>query len=128
MVARSITDPDRQARALAGLVTAVAGTDPDRAEMVARSITDPDQQARALAGLVTAVAGTDPDRARQVAEAAEAAARSITDPDQQAQALVAVASRVEPDPCVPQNSGRLEHRILGLTCGDVGAAGRVAFL
>lgn len=45
-VARSITDPDRQAWALAVLAKAVAaGGDTDRAEIVARSITNPDRQA-----------------------------------------------------------------------------------
>ena len=49
-VARSITDPYMQARALAEVAQALARAgDVDRAEAVARSIADPSRQARALA-------------------------------------------------------------------------------
>ena len=49
-LARSITDPDWQAQALAALARMAARTgDLDRAEALARSITDPDGQAQALA-------------------------------------------------------------------------------
>ena len=63
-LSRSITDPARQARALAGVAVALAGAgDVDRAEALARSITDP-----ALAGVGDLVAcGSGPgdlDRAQ----------------------------------------------------------------
>ena len=85
-VARSITDPDDQARALAGVAGRwPAAGDHDRAEQVARSITDPDEQARALASVAGAVAAAgDHDRAEQVA-------RSITRPVRAGWALASVA-------------------------------------
>ena len=56
-LARSITDPDRQAQALADLARVAAGAgDLDRAEALARAITDPDRQAQALADLARAAA------------------------------------------------------------------------
>ena len=63
-IARSITSPDLQARALGDVAAAAArGGDRDRArelaadaEQAARSITDPGQQAQALAGVAAAVA------------------------------------------------------------------------
>ncbi|WP_194820891.1 tetratricopeptide repeat protein, partial [Micromonospora sp. S-DT3-3-22] len=95
-LARSITDPNLQARALAGLAQAVAATgDHDHAEQIAHSITDPNLQARALADLAQAVAATgDHDRARALATHAEQIARSITDPNLQAWALAGLARAV----------------------------------
>ena len=88
-VARSITDSDQRAWALAGLAEAAAGTgDLDRAEALARSITGPAQRARALAGLTEAAsAAGDLDRAEMLA-------RSITDPAQRARALAGAAEAV----------------------------------
>src|SRR5262245_49416918 len=74
-LARSITEPLRQADALAELAKVItAAGDLDRAETLARSIADPRAQAEALAALAkaAAVAG-DPDRA-------EALVRSMTEP------------------------------------------------
>ncbi|MEV3925455.1 ATP-binding protein, partial [Actinomadura coerulea] len=95
-LARSITGPDEQARALTGLAKAVAqagGVDRAKkltveAESLARSITDPDAQVVALTGLVEAVAQAgDLDRAASLA-------RSITDPDAQASALTGLVEAV----------------------------------
>ena len=58
-LARAITDPDRQAQALAGLARAAAEAgDLDRAGAaeLARAITDPDERAQALADLARAAA------------------------------------------------------------------------
>ena len=86
-LARTITDPDDQAQALAAVASAAAQAgDPDRAEALARGITDPYARAQALAAVASAAAQAgDPDRA-------EALARGITDPYARAQALAAVAS------------------------------------
>jgi len=95
-MARSITDPGRQAQALTAAVEAVAAAgDFDRAETVARSITEPYWQALALTVVAkaTATAG-DTERARQLAERAEAVARSITDPGRQARAFTVMAEAV----------------------------------
>jgi lipopolysaccharide biosynthesis regulator YciM len=88
-LARTITNPDDQARALGGVATAIAQAgDPDRAEALARTITNPDHQARALAGVATAIAQAgDPDRAI-------ALARTITNPDDQARAQRALATAI----------------------------------
>ncbi|MGW4423840.1 tetratricopeptide repeat protein [Streptosporangium sp. NPDC004631] len=95
-LARSITDPQRQASSLAELADEVVELgDLDRArrlveeaEALARSITDPDWQASSLAGLVGRVAKLgDLDRA-------EALARSITDPQRQASSLAGLADEV----------------------------------
>ena len=52
-LARSITDPARQAEALAAVAVAAAGAgDLDRAQALAQSISDPGRQAEALAGVV----------------------------------------------------------------------------
>ena len=57
-LATSITDPDGQAQALAGVAEALAAAGQhEQAEAVARSITDPGWQARALAGVAGALAG-----------------------------------------------------------------------
>ncbi len=118
-LARAITDPDRQARALDGLVRAVAERgDLDRAMTFVRAITDPGRQARALDDLVRTVAEwgdldramtfvrtiTDPGRQARVLDGlawaaakwgdldrAGAAARAITDPGWQAQVLADLA-------------------------------------
>ncbi|HSV65024.1 MAG TPA: hypothetical protein VLJ59_03825, partial [Mycobacteriales bacterium] len=92
-LARSITDPGRQAWALAGLAQATAATgDLDRAETTAHAITHPYQQARALADLAQATAATgDLGRARRLTTAAETTAHAITHPYQQAQALAGLA-------------------------------------
>ena len=114
----AITDPNLQARTLAGVAKAGAG-DPHRAEALARAITDPDRRARTLADLAKAApddlgwakglawAITDPDRARPLADLAEATgapdqakalpgqaevvARAITDPDVRARTLADLA-------------------------------------
>ncbi len=102
-LARTITDPSAQARALTGMVTAIAQAgDPDRAyrlaadtEALARTITDPVAQARALTELITAIAQAgDPDRAYRLAANAEALARTITDPYYQAGALTALVTAI----------------------------------
>src|SRR5262249_45594714 len=55
-IARSITDPVRQAQALAEVTRAMAGAgDPDRAEQIARGITTPHLQAQALAQVAEVV-------------------------------------------------------------------------
>ena len=75
-MARSITDPDRQAQALAAVAGALAEAGQhEQAETVARSITDPDGQAQALA----AVAGALAEAGQH--EQAATVARSITNPD-----------------------------------------------
>ena len=98
-LARTITDPDLQAEALAGLASAAARAgDPDRAsrlateaEALARTTTNPYVQALALAGLASAAAQAgDPDRASRLAT--EALARTTTNPVAQAQALAGLAS------------------------------------
>ncbi len=102
-LARTITDPGGQARALTELTTAIAGAgDPDRAEALARTITDPGGQARALTELTTiALGGGDTNRASRLAADAEALARTITDPSRQARAFtelaVAIAGAGDPD-------------------------------
>ena len=71
-VARSVTDPDRQARALAVVadVLAQAGRH-DQAAAVARSITDPDRQAEAAVAMADALKVRGNTRqARHVASAA----------------------------------------------------------
>ena len=93
-LARSITDPDRQAQALAAVAGALARAGQQeqamavaaQAETAARSIADPERQAQALATVAGALA-----RAGQHEQAA-IVARSITDPDRQARALATVAS------------------------------------
>jgi hypothetical protein len=94
-LARTVTDPRWQARALTGVARALAQAgDVDRAEAVARdteamagAAINPGlrARARALASVAEMVAQAgDLDRA-------EALARTITDPDRQAWALAAVA-------------------------------------
>ena len=57
-MARSITDPDLQAEALAQVAGALAEAGQyQQAEAVARSITDPGRQAQALAQVAGALAG-----------------------------------------------------------------------
>ena len=86
-LATSITDPPRQAQALAGLAAALAQAGQhEQAEAVACSITDPGWQAQALAEVAAALARTG-QRGQ-----AEAVARSITDPGWQARALAEVAA------------------------------------
>jgi tetratricopeptide (TPR) repeat protein len=92
-LARAITDPDRQAQALADLARMAgergdldrAGTLVGHAEAASRAITDPDRQVQALADLAR-MAGERGDLDR-----AMAVARAITDPDRQAQALADLA-------------------------------------
>jgi tetratricopeptide (TPR) repeat protein len=95
-LARTITNPDDQARALGGVATAIAQAgDPDRAEALARTITNPDHQARALADLAgVAAQASYRDRAFRLAIEAEALARTITNPDHQARALAGVATAI----------------------------------
>jgi hypothetical protein len=78
--ARAITDPDRQARALADLAEAMARAKLyQRAEQTARTITDPDRQAWALAGLarVKMARAGQQDEAARLADLAEQTARTI---------------------------------------------------
>ncbi len=92
-VSRSITDPDRQTRALGEVAGALARAGQheraaamaSEAATVARSVTNPYWQTRALAEVAGALATAGQH------EQAEAVARSITNPDRQAQALTAVA-------------------------------------
>jgi lipopolysaccharide biosynthesis regulator YciM len=95
-LARTITNPDDQARALGGVATAIAQAgDPDRAEALTRTITNPDHQARALADLAgVAAQASYRDRAFRLAIEAEALARTITNPDHQARALAGVATAI----------------------------------
>jgi Trypsin-like peptidase domain len=73
--ARTITNPDQRAVALAELAAVLSGTDAGRAdrlaqdaERTARAITDdPYERAAALGAVAAALAGTDPDRAEQIA-------------------------------------------------------------
>jgi len=85
-LATSITDPDRQAEALARVAGPLAETGQyEQAEAVARSITSPGLQAAALARIVEALARTGQyERAEQIAH-------SITNPDRQAGALARAA-------------------------------------
>ena len=71
-VARSITNPDEQAEALAAVARALAQAGQhEQAAAAARSITNPDQQAEALAAVARAlVARGDTKQARCVASAA----------------------------------------------------------
>ena len=80
----SVSYADPRATALADLVGAVAGVDPDRAEALALSVTNPAVRAAAVTSLLKAIVATDPDRARAVAQRAdtETLTRSITDPEE----------------------------------------------
>ena len=71
-VARSITDPDEQAQALAAVAGALAKAGQhEQAETVARSITGPEEQVQALAAVARAlVARGDTRQARHVASTA----------------------------------------------------------
>ena len=57
-LARTITNPDEQARSLAAVARAIAGIDPDRAEQIAHTITDSHWKQQ----LLIDVAGADSDR------------------------------------------------------------------
>ncbi|MFC5001279.1 hypothetical protein ACFPIJ_26010 [Dactylosporangium cerinum] len=93
-LARSITAPYWQVRALTGVASALATagehtravTIAAEAEQLAHSITDPDSQARALTDIASALA-TAGEHTR-----AATIARSITHPDSQARALTEIAS------------------------------------
>ena len=95
-LARSITDPDRRAEALAGLVAAaVKDGDLDKARVLARSITGLKQWASVLADLAEATQRrVSLDRARALADRALELARSISEPGWQAEALAGVAIAV----------------------------------
>lgn len=85
-LARSITDPNRQARALAAVTGALARAGQhEQAVTVARSIPNSYWQGQGLAAVAGALAEIGQH------EQAVTAARSIIDPDTQARALVAVA-------------------------------------
>jgi len=92
-LARSITNPFSQARALADVAGALARAgEQARAEQLARGITEPFFQARALADVAGALTRAgEQARAEQVAADAEQLARSITNPDHQARALAGIA-------------------------------------
>jgi tetratricopeptide (TPR) repeat protein len=81
-LARTITDPDQQAQALADLAgTLATAGQHDQAETLARTITHPYQQAWALARLADTLATAGQH------DQAETLARTITNPYQQARAL-----------------------------------------
>jgi hypothetical protein len=96
-LARSITDPERQAQALAAMAERVAPISADRAEALAQSITDSDLRTQALANIedtelalqATIAARADPDRA-------EALAQKITDTDRKALVLANLAREATP--------------------------------
>jgi tetratricopeptide (TPR) repeat protein len=92
-LARSITDPDGRAWALAAVAGALARAGQhEQARALARSITNPYARARALAAAAGALAQAGQhEQAAAMASRAETVARSITDPDRQARALAAVA-------------------------------------
>jgi hypothetical protein len=117
-IARSITSPGSQARALAGVATAAAAADLDRArelaagaERIARSITDPDKQAQALAGVASSAA--ELVRARSCIAGALAAGRwtiplqalALVDPA--AMSAFADELTVPSDPSQTQDNGPL---------------------
>ncbi|MFC7279833.1 tetratricopeptide repeat protein, partial [Paractinoplanes rhizophilus] len=85
-LARSITDPYPQARALAELASTVAAAgEHERAEQIANSIADQDWRARALTDLARTVAAAgEHEQAKQIAN-------SIADQDWRAQALTDLA-------------------------------------
>lgn len=77
-IARSLTDPDQQAQALAALAR---GGQDARATAVARSITDPSERAKVLVAIGEALAADgDMKQARHVAAAACAVGRWTTAP------------------------------------------------
>jgi Trypsin-like peptidase domain len=86
-LARAITEPGTQGRALSEVATVIAQAgDLDQAEELARTVSDADAQAQALRGVATAAAEAgDLDRA-------QALARNITDPGRQAAALAWVVA------------------------------------
>ncbi|MEU9381116.1 serine protease [Streptomyces sp. NPDC048279] len=102
-IARSITDPYRRAKALAGVAGAVAiAGDHERArrlatyvEQIAPSITSTPRRSQVVAGVAGAVAAVgDHERARRLAADAEQIARSIIDPTRRAQVLADAAEAV----------------------------------
>ncbi|MFJ4536590.1 tetratricopeptide repeat protein [Streptomyces tibetensis] len=102
-IARGLTDPREQARALIGVAKAVAEAgDHDRAaglaadvEQIARSITEPDDQAKALAMVAGAVTEAgDHEWAAGLAADAEQVARTTLVPWRQGLALAEVAEVV----------------------------------
>ena len=99
-LAASITDPDRQARALAAVAGALAEAGQheqaaavaSQAATVTRSITNPLSEARALAAVGGALAEAGQhEQAAAMASRAATVARSITNPLSEAWALAAVA-------------------------------------
>lgn len=89
-LARAITSPSEQARALAGLAKIAAGAgDLDRAAALALAITSPYQRAWALA--VLAAKADDANRAATLADRAQTAAQAVTDPYQRTRALAVTA-------------------------------------
>jgi tetratricopeptide (TPR) repeat protein len=86
-LARSGSDPEWQARALAGVAAALAaGGRYDPAEELAASVSDPAERARAFGQVAAALAAAGHyDRARELAAV-------ITDPAQQAETLAQVAA------------------------------------
>ena len=87
-LARSITDPSHQARALTQVAEAVAKAgDPNRAETIARSITNPSHQAQALAQVAEVMAKSgDLDIGRRLL----AASLITADPSSVLRALIQV--------------------------------------
>ena len=99
-LARSITDPDAQTRALAEVARALAEAGlhdqaqqvASQAEVTAHSISSPYMQAQALAAVARAMAEAGlHDQAQEITSQAEAAARFNTDPDARAWALAEAA-------------------------------------
>ncbi|MEV1246426.1 hypothetical protein, partial [Nonomuraea sp. NPDC049750] len=103
-LARSITEPYRQACALIELVgPLVKAGQLDRAEAIARSISNPKHQVEALSNLVSVLAEIGHlDHAHHTAQKAEELARSITDPHKQVEALSNLVS-------VLAEIGHLDH-------------------
>ncbi|MFF5366417.1 hypothetical protein [Streptomyces sp. NPDC013187] len=92
--ARAITEPQLQARTLAGVAGAVAASgDPERATALAEAIEDTDAKAQALIGVASAMTTAgDTEAAERLARKVEALVRTVTPP--QAHALLAMTRAV----------------------------------
>jgi hypothetical protein len=86
-IAGAITDPRRQAGALAQVAGAIAAIDPARAQRIAQGIADPGERDAGLASVVSAVSGTDSALAEEVASL-------IGDPASRAKALADIATAI----------------------------------
>jgi hypothetical protein len=90
-IARSITNEYWKAKALAEVATALAATDPDRAERIARSITNEYWKAKVLAEVATALAAAAPDRAEYIARSIVGESYEVSALANLAKALAATA-------------------------------------